>query len=243
VIPAQVITTESYSDLSIEERKCRLVHETEGMELFNQYTQNGCEFECAYNQAIKKCKCIPWNYVRTQSDQHYPFCDTFGNFCFKTMFTNQTYYKICPECIEDCTEVTHSVFESKELIDTDSFCRETLMKYVTQEDTMRRGLFYFFERMKDGLKSVDSSRVNVTHEIFKEYVKEYVSIVNVEIATKTLMRSIKDKRVSFPDMLATLGNVKLIWLFFKANITLLIYRWNFRTLYWNVVLLCSNWRV
>jgi hypothetical protein len=129
------------------------------------------------------------------------------------MFTNQTYYKICPECIEDCTEVTHSVFESKELIDTDSFCRETLMKYVTQEDTMRRSLFYFFERMKDGLKTVDEDGVNVTYEICKEYVKEYVSIINVEIATKTLMRSIKDKRVSFPDMLAALGTTMIILMF------------------------------
>ena len=63
----QIIAAKSLRELSIEKRKCRFKDENEKMEFLNDYTLDGCEYECALRNARQKCHCAPWNYPRLDS--------------------------------------------------------------------------------------------------------------------------------------------------------------------------------
>ena len=209
IIPAEVVTTDSYYSLTKEQRKCRMHDETEGLKLLKTYTQNGCEFECAYEIAKQACFCIPWNYPRSLEDNDIPYCDMFGNFCFYMYLEKQSSYKACnAACLEDCSEVSYSVFQSKEILDADELCSTDLFELFIMEDQMRRDFLNAYESLKYGKPEYEDSGQNLKI-LCKEYIRNYVSIVNVEVATKTLMRSIKERRVSFSDRLAALGNIYL----------------------------------
>ena len=62
VIPRLVKTTADFDNLRLDQRKCKLSHEANGISVLNRFTRIGCETDCAIKKAIPICKCIPWHY-------------------------------------------------------------------------------------------------------------------------------------------------------------------------------------
>lgn len=62
ITPKASKISESAKELSEIQRGCRIPEETEGLDIFNIYTQEACLFECKLKQAVRRCECFPWNY-------------------------------------------------------------------------------------------------------------------------------------------------------------------------------------
>ena len=67
-IPRIVETSEAYNGLLLDQRRCKLRYETDGLNFLTSYTKIGCEMECAMEQAISICQCIPWYYPQLDPD-------------------------------------------------------------------------------------------------------------------------------------------------------------------------------
>ena len=112
--------SEGVEKMPIEERGCRLPHETEGMELFEYYTQAGCKFECKLKETAQKCRCIPWNYPNPIANVS-TICDLFGAMCFE-LTMNRTDMDLCNGCEKNCHEIKFDyLIQEEEIQDPDLF--------------------------------------------------------------------------------------------------------------------------
>ena len=101
VIPKLLETTSDFNNFDIDVRGCKLPHETSGFKFLREYSQKGCELECAIRKATSLCQCLPWQYPNNFSS--FPMCDMFGGHCFNHIVSSIRYYKTCKtECLEDC---------------------------------------------------------------------------------------------------------------------------------------------
>ena len=92
VTPHKTFSTEGVRSLGLSQRKCRFPDESEGLEIFKEYSQERCYFECVLSMARAKCRCNPWNYPDPGTS---PTCDFMGNYCFETSLRNVTLREKC----------------------------------------------------------------------------------------------------------------------------------------------------
>lgn len=114
--------TNDVRKMDIEDRRCKMAHENEGMELFKLYTKKGCLLECQLKRAAQICQCINWNHpnpVGGVSDT----CDTFGAACFQMVMEGQGIANDCT-CTPDCEEVTFSYNIQEIPIDAKKLCSD-----------------------------------------------------------------------------------------------------------------------
>ena len=109
---------------------------------FKKYTENNCRYECHVNLAKQFCKCIPWDYIDSQS-RNSKECDVFGRACFwKAMkqFSISQNDK-CPECKPECDFVRFEKMITKmEMLATHGisggkYYNRQLSKYKVQTST------------------------------------------------------------------------------------------------------------
>ena len=101
VIPKVVDASKAFETFEYQTRNCKLVHETNGLNYLKQYSKVGCEVECAMNESVRICKCLPWFYPNNFTVT--PMCDMFGAKCFDMIMSDETNYKKCPDkCLENC---------------------------------------------------------------------------------------------------------------------------------------------
>ncbi len=126
VIQSQVVATEALESVSIGSRNCRFSKENENMRLFQNYSLEACQFECAVKNSRAKCQCIPWDFPRTDEEYNSTgICDLFGSYCFLEAMKNVSNYvdKGC-NCINDCQGISFTVFETTEELKPAELCQE-----------------------------------------------------------------------------------------------------------------------
>ena len=79
VIPKVVDASEEFKTFEYQTRNCKLAHETDGLKYFKHYSKVGCEVECAVNESVRICKCLPWFYPNNFTE--IPMCEIFGSKC------------------------------------------------------------------------------------------------------------------------------------------------------------------
>ena len=57
---------DSGKELSEIQRGCRLRKDSQNLDIFKIYSQEGCILECIIKQAHERCGCFPWNYLTTK---------------------------------------------------------------------------------------------------------------------------------------------------------------------------------
>ena len=63
IVPSQIVASPQLRQLPIKDRDCKFPDENEDMEILNEYSQNGCFFECQLKRAREACGgCTPWDY-------------------------------------------------------------------------------------------------------------------------------------------------------------------------------------
>ncbi len=81
VTPSQLETSDDVKQLPIGRRNCKFNDESEGLQIFNEYSKEACLFECLLLISYAKCKCVPWNYPMANLTME--ICDYLGGFCFE----------------------------------------------------------------------------------------------------------------------------------------------------------------
>ena len=199
IIPKVISTSQEFRALAIDERKCKLSHETEGFQFLQMYSQAGCEFECAAKYAVKICKCLPWYY--TNNFTKIPMCDMFGARCFNNIMSNKDHYEECPEsCLESCEQVTFTILPSFLPLETEELCKKDKNIEKLFFDARRKTIFTKnFETYYKPYKG------NPSFETCSQYLKQFISFVSVETPSKYVTRSRRERKYTFEEKLATIG--------------------------------------
>lgn len=96
--------TEDVRNMETKARGCRMTHENENMEVFEHYTQKGCQFECHLKKAAEICRCIPWNYPNPVGNES-RICDTYGAMCFEEVMGKHVQDRAKCDCPQNCEEI------------------------------------------------------------------------------------------------------------------------------------------
>ena len=105
--PYGQLTTTDFKTMSLDNRKCRLDHETFDNSTHPIYTEANCIYDCKVNLAFTTCKCIPWDFVNyIQGTEE---CDIFGRTCFYNMIETLAhgFDQNCSHCIKECDRVKY----------------------------------------------------------------------------------------------------------------------------------------
>jgi hypothetical protein len=210
--PMEVVATSRLKDVSIEQRKCRFSHETQGVtDMFTKYSQSACEFECLVKKARKTCRCTPWN-MPFLSTEDQVVCDVFGSYCFNTILGNEHLLKDC-DCLANCNSIQFSINENEIPFDVELYCRDkkSIGRQLIKDKKMNgyNTLLYKYYKLPQMIA------MNVTelpleiklleYQMCKQIMLNDIAIVSVQYETKKYVRTIMDKKVTFSDKLATFG--------------------------------------
>jgi hypothetical protein len=211
----QIITNERFDAMPHIERNCLLPKEHLNSNFFRKYSKSSCEYECGIQQAEKECGCIPWYIPRTSMGTP-PFCSLAKNNCFETKLNS--FFPLLCNCPSDCYETSFSVFESSKKIENPiDYCHNKKLKNefpftvfcsMCSKIIKSQRIRFTYENIVNGGPDPDiyTNPCNNNIETFcNQFIKENVAIVKVEMATKFLTRSLKDKRFNFVSQLSSLG--------------------------------------
>lgn len=212
VLPRLFATTENFDMMDKKDRKCKLPHETAGFRFLKEYSRIGCEFECAANQAMSICNCIPWYYPN--DFDKWPICEMFGGFCFDVIMTETIYYKKCPShCLVECKETAFSVYTSISPLNLDSVCHMGSFHHQHFEQAFSKHFaFYSYKSLFESGSLQDLEKRLANGSFCQEYVQNYVTYVSVQSPTTGVIRSEDDQRVSFYDKLGIVGGTMGLFL-------------------------------
>ena len=201
IMASQTTTTTKFEAMNLKYRNCRLDVEKGGLKYMKSYTKSGCEYECALNRSALKCHCIPWNLPRSPSD-HRAYCDMLGNMCFSSAMKASATFDDC-DCPDDCTSTALSIFESsRPLTDLTDYCDPSNSLFYDFKVFTVEKLYYgfYYDYVVNNGPNPDSY-----DEICRYLLQRHVAIVKVEMATKSIIRSKRDKKFSFETQLSSLG--------------------------------------
>ena len=206
VIPQLINTTDSFDQMSISTRNCKLSNEIEGLKLLKSYTKVGCEFECAVNQAVSVCKCMPWFYTNNFTDT--PICNSFSGYCFEHFVSNESNYKKCPElCKEDCKGIPMTLVTNYVPINADELCKEgSFLKKQLTHSTWQHFAFENYKTLITGDGQIPDLQASMANgSLCLQFIDKFVGMVSVESPTSTVTKSAREPRVTFIDQLGTIG--------------------------------------
>ena len=205
IVPKILETSDSFNNLGLDKRKCKLPHETTGFRLFQHYTQKGCEIECAAKKAASFCQCLPWHYPNNFTSL--PMCDMFGGLCFNQIMSNEVYYKACKwECQEDCEEISLSMWQTTYPFYIEELCKDgAYFERFFKEHFQNIFVFEHYRTLIQGQSFDDLTSSLSNGSACMNYIRKYVSFVSVESPTESVSKSHMDNRVFFIDQLGVIG--------------------------------------
>jgi hypothetical protein len=113
-----------------------------------------------------------------------------------------TVQKSTCDCPQNCQDLAHSVFESRELLDPEELCKLDLtITYINEVESVHKFVLEFDNVMNNETVS----RGIIQWKVFKNEQKSEIALVSVEIAAKSMLRSVRDRRITLSGQLATLG--------------------------------------
>ena len=205
VIPKLLETTAAFNALDLDTRQCKLPHENDGFQLFQEYSRVGCEIECAARKARAFCQCLPWNYPNNFT--FLPMCDMFGSYCFNEIMSNIIYYKRCKsECLEDCNEASLSMWHNSVPLDAEQLCiNNAYHDAFFKQNFYRMFAFESYQMLVQGQNPSDLSISLSNGSFCTKYIRKYIAFTTVESPTKTVSKSHRDQNKFFIDKLGTIG--------------------------------------
>ena len=166
------------------------------------YSRNKCMMEKAIELAEKTCECLPW-FMQNLTTLQSTVCDPISLKCFDKFAVNYLDSNDNNECPQECVTTEYSITydeKSKSQIRQDIF-GEKWMKYLAEDNPM-----YY----------VSSSGPYQHKMIHVNFVRKNANVI------------IKDARVTFADMLGTIGGTfgVFIGLSFVGVLDFFIWIWN-----------------
>jgi len=193
ITPSDIMTSDSLKGIAPDRRKCRHKEETDGMQIFNSYSQTACLMECQLKAMVKKCGCSPWNFPLL--NESIPICDYRGVECGDIMINNMDTKSECPTCLNDCDVYKYEYSVSSTFLDAAQICKLEASTY--QRGSVPSKLFRFIEKVFYEWDIND-----------KEYcirqIENY-AFVEIQLASQLVTRINRDERTSFADIISNLG--------------------------------------
>ena len=208
VVQKQIITSNDLEGNSEIERGCRFNFERSS-KVFKEYHQNGCIFECLLEHAYKEFNCTPWDYPHI--DKSHQLCNYWAR---KAMFevemsltdsklVNSSHSHPCIEkCPTECTKTLYTPFVSTTHLDLSEICVSNENLFAKAGSTIKHntrplGTIKLMEHMLFGKNISD-------YEMCKEKMKRF-AVVRIELASNTVTRITRTKRVTITDHIANIG--------------------------------------
>ena len=203
VTPKVIDASEGFVGFDIRTRNCKLPHEIDGLKFFQNYTEDGCELECALKKSLSVCKCHPW-YLPNHFNL--PICDMFAAKCFDAIISDARNYKECKDqCLEDCTSTSYVAIPSYVPIDLKQTCRQPVFKAIFHKLYVNHKSELDFEHMTMGKWKNWENKQQLEMDFCKDYIFKYISIVTVETPVDSVVRAKRVVRITFNDQLAVIG--------------------------------------
>ena len=196
VIPSIVSTTPRFDELGLKERGCRLMRENGEMNLFKRYSKRGCEFECAIKASYNACNCLPWSTPRSQ--RQFRTCDMIGNRCFKNMLNLPQVYENC-NCLNDCRAVAYGISESTRPLNLHNLFMRSKALYRPITNWISTACKHYY------LYFASDPRYNAEVDKTKYLFQNHLSIIKVEMGTKSVIKSVRDVKATFEYQLSAIG--------------------------------------
>ena len=205
VLPRLFTTTTDFNGLEMQQRECKLPHETEGFMFLKEYSRKGCEFECAVKEAISLCKCLPWYYANEFTE--WPICELFGGYCFDMIMSDNTYYKQCiGKCMRDCEETVFMVLPSSVPLDLEKLCyNKGFIVQHFEKNFNKHFAFKQYQILVDGGSISDLVTSFTNGSLCMDYTTNYISFIRAESPISKILYTKKDRRIYFYDQLGTFG--------------------------------------
>ena len=204
VTPKVVDVSEDFVGFDVQTRGCKLPYETDDLKFLQNYTKDGCEFECALNKSLAICKCLPWylpNYFNEAS-----MCDMFGAKCFESVISDERNYKNCTDqCLEDCRGTSYVAIPSYVPIDLKQTCKQPIFKAFFEKLYSHLEPEMYFDHMTMGKWANLDDYFKRIPELCQDYVSKYISILTVETPVNSVVKAKRVARISFNDQLAVIG--------------------------------------
>ncbi len=213
VLASQMIISSDLTETEPNYRKCLLPHEIGNLNLTKMYSESSCEYECLIQKAVKECNCIPW-YIPEFPVKNLTYCyvknDEFklNDDCIEE--TQKTFKTSECNCSADCNETSFSVIKANKLIENPpNFCSDEKIRNefpssvfcsLCEKIIKAQRIRFVYESVVNGGPDPDD-----LDDFCDKFVTENVALVKVEMAAKTLTRSLKDKRFNFVEQLSSLG--------------------------------------
>ena len=194
--------------------ECNLPFENENSTLTKSYSQTRCEFECAIANISRQCECIPWNFPAAL-DSNLTFCSTipksFSSSCIKSTLSYFSPQQC--QCLPDCSETTFGIFDTRIALDGAMLdkCRFFDWKFHNLEFPYNILCHLCFKIIRDNrIKFVYETIVHGEPDtgaaVFcATLIKENFAFVKVEMATKSITKTVKDQRFNFVSKVSALG--------------------------------------
>ena len=205
VIPRLVKTTTDFDNLRLDQRKCKLSHEANGISFLNTFTRIGCETDCAIKKAIPICRCIPWHYPNAYD--RWPVCEMFGAHCFDLMMADDTNYRGCKyNCQKDCKEIHNIVLPQYFPLDFKKACSGRNFHNQLFKQAFRQHFsFLNYQALVEGRFMEDIATSFSNGSMCQDYMRDYVALVSVEGPTSAVILTNRDKSIFFTDQVAAVG--------------------------------------
>ena len=207
VFPQLVLSSADFNAYDLSTRQCKLKHEVEGLNFLNGYTRRGCELECAMKKAVAFCRCLPWNYPNNFTSVS--MCDMFGAHCFDKIMSDEKFYKQCQnECMEDCEENAFSVWYTSFPLNLEEVCIEGNMIYEHINQTFQQHFaFESYKILVDGGSIPNLIASYVNGSLCRNFVRNYASFVSIQSPSTNIIKSRRERNVSFNDQLGKIGGI------------------------------------
>jgi hypothetical protein len=196
-------TTEDFNLMDIKKRNCQHKEDPPIIDIIydgKSFDKVSCVLSKMVIAAMKKCGCHPW-YLNLTNMSINNICEGIGIACYKQFLTNAKktgeYKKMC---LPACQSTKYAPFLSirRQIYD------------IPPLDPLRATITRYFK--DDVSRVVNLLRVNDTLESYEKFRWSQISVININFEDPEASVVTKDAKVTFSDMLGTIGGTFGIFL-------------------------------
>ena len=120
---------------------------------------------------------------------------------------NHANYKQCrASCIEECEDIAYTTWYTIIPLELNEVCQEGTKMHVHFEQYFANHFaFESYKSLVEDRTIPDIASSYANGSLCKSYVQNYISFISVESPTTSVIKSIREKKLSFNDQLGTVG--------------------------------------
>jgi len=215
VVPSQKVGLDALQNIPLEKRQCKFPFETNGLQLFSEYSTSGCLMECMLKKLKNHCGCIPFDFP--QFDDDYELCDFGGNYCFDFWLQNEgkNIQHECKHCVDNCLETKYGFSSVEYALVPEEVC--SMLKNFELIQLIWQFPEEFLDWKLESEQIIHASNETIKFEQdFCRSLSRHFIVLEIDIPNfvDQVTQFKKDQRMKFQDQLANFGKSSVFILIF-----------------------------